>query len=40
MCKADYCVYPASKTGTKRDGYPELDNKLPITKIQMRRFFL
>lgn len=40
MSKSAYCVFPASKTGMKRDGYPELDSKLPITKINMRRFFL
>lgn len=40
MSKSAYCVFPANKTGTKREGYPELDSKLLISKINMRKFFL
>lgn len=40
MAKSAYCVFPASKTGAKRDGYPELDSKLSVSKINMRRFYL
>lgn len=40
MSKSAYCVYPANKTGSKREGYPELDTKLSICKINMRRFYL
>jgi hypothetical protein len=40
LIKSDYCVYPASKTGTKKDGYPELDSKLMVSKIPMRKLYL
>lgn len=40
MSKSAYCVFPANKTGTKREGYPELDSKMLISKINMRKFFL
>lgn len=40
ISKSAYVIYPANKTGSKRDGYPELDSKLSISKINMRRFYL
>lgn len=38
--KSAYSLYPANKTGSKRTGYPELDSKLPIAKVNMKKFFL
>lgn len=40
MSRSAYSVYPANKTGSKREGYPELDTKLAVCKINMRRFYL
>ena len=36
----EYCVYPATRMGGRRDGYPELDKKMRLGKISFRRFYL
>lgn len=38
--EAEYILYPANKTGSKKQGYPELDTKMSISKTNFRRFYL
>ncbi len=40
MSKSAYCFFPANKTGSKRDGYPQLDTKLSIYKVNMKKLYL
>lgn len=40
MSRSAYCLYPANKTGCKREGYPEFNPKLEVSKVNMRRFYL